>query len=164
MLASSRGICLRLYSESFTSPEVQTPKDTVEKLVKVQNTGSVPCFVRVYLDLSDSRLSDGKVRLSADGTNYFSVQTFQNADLTDWEYCNETNALGGYFYYKKVLEPNEETSALLTIVKTDFDDVYDISDFDVIVYSEVVQTAEIDADDTVYTSWRDAWENFLHIT
>jgi hypothetical protein len=63
-----------------------------------------------------------------------------------------------------VLNAGEETSPLLSSVKTDFESTYDISDFDIIVYSESVQTIEINASGTQYTEYEKAWKSFLHIS
>ena len=136
----------------------------IEKVVSVKNTGSVPCFVRVFLDLSDSRFSDGKVKLSANGTDYDSADEFHSHLPEDWVYISDQhNALDGYYYYTKALNPGGETTPLLSSVKTDFESVYDIADFDILVYSESVQTVEIDTNGTVYSNYADAWRSFLRV-
>ncbi len=151
--------------ETFTSPDMQTQNDTVQKVVNVKNDGSVPCFVRVFLDLSDSRFSGGKVKLSANGTDYYSVTEFNSHLPEGWEYVSgQNNALDGYYYFTKALAPEEETPPLLSKVKTEFENVYDISDFDIIVYSESVQTVEINASGTQYSDYQKAWKSFLHIS
>ena len=42
-----------MIEEDFTPPKQWQPDTTYEKDVKVRNTGSVPCYVRVYTALSD---------------------------------------------------------------------------------------------------------------
>lgn len=98
------------------------------------------------------------------------------------EATKERETLGGYFYYTKVLEPGETTPPLIKGIKTDFrlakndTDTDKITDFDVIVYTESVQTVE-PGTGKVYTSaanppenpevtpadpwWKTAWINFL---
>ena len=157
-------------SETFSSPDKQVTDQTDHtKSVAVKNTGSAECFVRVYLELSDSRLAGDKVQLSADGTNFKSWAEFKEASVSpaDWVYIDNTGtALDGYFYYTKKLAPGAATSDLIKKVRTAYNDVYDIPDFEIIVYSETVQTVETDESGTQYTDsqWETAWKSFLKIT
>lgn len=115
------------------------------------------------------RLLGDKVKLSGqtsgDG-DFYSWEDYKAHLHDDWEYVGDRdNALDGYFYYKKKLAPGDSTPALISRVKTEYGSIEDISDFDIIVYSETVQTTEIDDSGTVYTDnrWEDAWESFLKI-
>ncbi len=162
-------------TEAFTEPETMAMTSTVDKLVKVENTGSSEQFVRVYLDFSDSRIRDKSKLVFTDGNSSaeYSWEDFLTHLPTDWEYIPENTAgdeiLGGYFYYKKILSPGDETTALIERVKTTFasgDNTDHISDFDIVVYSESVQTTEIDPSGTKYTDsdWKTAWKSFLELS
>ena len=153
-------------TETFSEPDKQTVSDTFTKSVQVKNTGSADCFVRVFLELSDSRLADGKVKLSADGTSFVTWEQFKASPPEDWEFVScEDNALDGNFYYKKTVAPGSSTPPLISKIKTAYDSVYDISDFEIIVYSETVQTVETDTSGTVYAAsdWKTAWSSFLKV-
>ena len=144
-------------TEAFTEPPEMHMTDTFEKVVSVQNTGTSEEFVRVYLDFSDSRVREkAKIVYTKNGVSQEADWSgFLNDLPDDWHYVSETDTdgalLGGYFYYGKILEAGETTPPLMNGVKTDFTS-YDgdtnadnISDFDIVVYSESVQTTEINA-------------------
>lgn len=86
------------------------------------------------------------------------------------EQAAERETLGGYFYYTKVLKAGETTEKLIEGLKTDFrlsstdtDANPDkITDFDIIVYTESVQTVETGTG-KVYADadWKIAWQSFL---
>ena len=164
-------------TEAFTEPPEMHMTDTFEKVVSVQNTGTSEEFVRVYLDFSDSRVREkAKIVYTKNGVSQEADWSgFLNDLPDDWHYVSETDTdgalLGGYFYYGKILEAGETTPPLMNGVKTDFTS-YDgdtnadnISDFDIVVYSESVQTAEINSAGRVYTDneWRLAWLSFLDL-
>ena len=92
---------------------------------------------------------------------------------SDWEYIgNASNKLDGYFYYKKVVPVNAVTEPLFTNILIDYgsdsedSNLDKIAAFDVIVYSETVQTTEIDSDGKIYqdSDWKTAWEKLLKIS
>ena len=192
-------------SETFTEPSVATMHDTNNKVVSVKNTGTVPVFARVYMNFSDSSVADkAKVTYSNNGTDkkvtwaQFLIDMATDDNGTDWKYIPETGEgsdaeLGGYFYYTKALEApkaepdgTEQTSNLIEKVHVNYGDSADDSNIDkiqpyeVIVYSEVVQTVETGAvkvgeganAQTVYgydynksgdipDEWKKAWESWL---
>ena len=192
-------------SEEFTEPSVATMDNKNDKTVWVKNTGTVPVFARVYMNFSDSSVADkAKVTYSNNGTDkevtWAQFLTAMAADNngTDWKYIPETGEgsdaeLGGYFYYTKALEApkaepdgTEQTSNLIEKVHVNYGDNPDDSNIDkiqpyeVIVYSEVVQTVETGAvkvgedanAQTVYgydynksgdtpDEWKAAWESWL---
>ncbi len=150
--------------ETFTEPATQQQKNTFQKEVCVENTGDVPCFVRVYMDFSDSAVRD-KTMLSANGTDYYKWNEYLTKLNPDWTYVSdESDALGGWFYYTKILQKGDSTTLLLKSLKTEYDTIYDISDFQLIVYSETVQTVEIGSGKSyVENEWKTAWKSFLHI-
>ena len=164
--------------ESFPPVSEQHMENSFTKEVKVKNTGTVPCFVRVYADFSDSRIADiAKVKKN-DGNEVVSWSDFKTTPSTDWVYVAENDStynekMRGYFYYTKAVEPNSETSTyLIKGVNVDYNgdnntdsNIDKIQDFEMIVYTETVQTTEIDASGTVYNDdkWKKAWESFLKV-
>ena len=158
-------------TETFTEPTTMQIKNEFEKKVAVQNTGTSDQFVRVYLDFSDSRIRDKSKLVSSKGE--YSWNEFLTHLPDNWAYVSESDnqTLGGYFYYTKILKPNEKTPNLIEKVKTDFtedgtENIDNINDFDIVVYTESVQTTEIDQNGTQYTDakWQTAWQNFLSLS
>ena len=82
----------------------------------------MPCFVRT------------KILFSNDDAE--SVSTL-DINTADWE----KNNTDGYYYYKHILPVNVSTSSLMKTVKI-ADDAHldELEDFDIIVYSESVQS------------------------
>lgn len=172
-------------TESFPDVSEQSMQNENIKEVKVKNTGTVPCYVRVYAEFSDSLVADKASVRNRQGrdTNYYKWAEFKNklAESTNtisskWKYVNDNPSLGGYFYYTEPIAAGKETELLFTDVKTDYKDPNNANDsnidkiqaYDIIVYSEVVQTTDIDgsefSDDTEppnKKAWYKAWERFL---
>lgn len=163
---------------TWSEPEIQLMENTTPKDVKVTNTGTVPCFVRVFMDFSDSEAVDfAKVQ----ATNYFyykwdvfttELKADPNTVSKNWVFVESDTTnhnLDGYFYYTKPIAPEKSTDALILAVKTDFNGInnYDtnidkIKAFDIIVYSETVQTIGTDGTDYgAANAWQTAWEEFL---
>lgn len=146
-----------------------------DKQVQITNEGDAECFVRVYLNFSNSDvreyslLSYGDPNDDTDDTNYYSFDEFCTAvSAHGWEY-NEDD---GYFYYKDKLKPNgttetyddnknltkDTTKYLLYAVKTNYPYEVSVSGYDIIVYAEAVQA--IAEDGSEYTKCQDAFEYF----
>lgn len=113
--------------EDYKPPEELKPGIEFQKEPYVENTGNVPCFVRMRADFSDSK-----------------AEAFCELDIntTDWEKDNTD----GYYYYKKLLKAKEKTTSLFTkvTIKTDKDNVNkytvnDMVDFDILIYAESCQ-------------------------
>lgn len=164
-------------SEVFSSPAYQLPQNTVKKEVAVENDGSEPCFVRVYLDFSDNLAKEKalfSLSTNPNDNTYYSFDSFKSNISTlssgKWKYVSDNTALGGYFYYTEKVSKEQKTEPLIRYVKTDFSagepnsatvsDVDLISDFDIIVYSETVQTI---FDGTEENNWQNAWKKFLRV-
>lgn len=168
-------------SEEFNEPSEQSMvNENIKKEIYVRNTGTVPSFARVYAEFSDSTIAD-KAKITytpknGNGTSTtvswanFKAALFEGNAVSDWVYVPEmtsgaTNgALGGYFYYTKVLQPKGNiegngvgtfsTSKLFDAVTLDYQgynsagSVIDSSNIDriqtvdMIVYSELVQNVE----------------------
>lgn len=164
-------------SERFEPPTEQTTGDNVfKKEVKVTNTDSSPCYVRVYADFSDSfvrsrsYLSDdeyletalfysaSRIIDSSDGITTF--PEYKNAG-NDWYFIPESEGtvLSGYYYYKRPLNTGESTSPLFTFVKTVNQTEDDIDQYDILVYSESTQLSDINGN--MYEDYKAAWTAFL---
>lgn len=98
--------------ESFTSPEAWAPGDTVEKKVKVTNTGDVPIAVRAnytekWLDSNGNELS-----LLDNNGNRAAIININSG----WEKDSD-----GYYYYgskanKTALDPTKDTNSFIDSV------------------------------------------------
>ena len=166
-------------SEEFNEPSEQSMvNENIKKEIYVRNTGTVPSFARVYAEFSDSTIAD-KAKITytpKNGTpttvswaNFKAALADEDNTVSDWVYVPEmTNdatpqpngALGGYFYYTKVLQPEGNgvgtfsTSKLFDAVTLDYQgynseglvidssNIDRIQTVDMIVYSELVQNVE----------------------
>ena len=171
-------------SENFEEPSKQNMQNTITKEIKVSNnTGSVPCFVRVYAAFSDSKIAS-LAKVSSDGSTYQTWADFKTGLVSDtagdWQYIAETDntddKLGGYFYYKKIIYTKENTenkpystSELIKAVQINYADegestnIDEIQDYKMIIYSETVQAVEIDGTEYSDSDWKTAWEKFLKV-
>ena len=68
--------------------------------------------------------------------------------------------LSGYYYYTVPVQPGESTEPLIRWVMTYFEGTVKV--YDILVYTETVQTVGIDGTD-YSTNWADAWKAYLHI-
>ena len=102
--------------ESYAPPASFAKGDEVIKEVKVKNEGSVPCYVRVFAEVSDP---DERDTLEL------------NIDSSAWS----EKSSDGYYYYRHVLPPGSTTAPLLKAVTAKAD----VSGFKIICYSETVQ-------------------------
>ena len=89
--------------------------EEVTKEVKVRNEGSVPCYVRVFAEISRP---EAREAIDVD----FST--------SDWSKMSD-----GYYYYSRVMNAGEESSSLFTTLTAK----ENVSDFEMICYSESVQ-------------------------
>ena len=137
-----------LIVEEFPSPDPIVPgqSNNYTKKVAVKNNDSVPCYVRVSVSFSSSHIG--------------SATALTDLNTTDWIFISEEDdpKLGGYYYYKEALAPDESTRSLfegITISPgADFSFSSSGDTFDVIVYEESVQCG-------AYTSYADAWNYFI---
>ena len=150
-------------SETFTPPDQTKP---YRKVVRISNTGSVPCYVRTMIEFSDSD-SEGRASFSsanadsedapADDTFYSAVPSAADSytsHLPDgWVYSD------GYYYYTNPVEPGKDTSALLAWVKMNYESGAQVTPHDIFVYSESVQTTDPKTG-AAYTDYNDAWTKF----
>ncbi len=166
-------------TENFTPPD-QSTQNPYRKLVKIQNTGSIPCYIRVRLEFSSSELRNKALFSSAnqdtdtapDDTAFYSANpndtnAYINHLPENWVYVPDGDSgtptvTGGYYYYTKPVDPNTSTNALLSWVKMNYRDGDEKPAHNIYVYSESVQTNDPDSG-TVYSGdngWRNAWNSF----
>jgi hypothetical protein len=150
------------FTPSQATPELNTTK-TYTKDVKVKNSasnGMTDCYVRVFLDFSDNTIRNAS-QVSADGTNYYSWSDFKSHLPSGWTYVS-TGLLTDYFYYTQPLAPGESTPSLIKSVKTAYTTDATITDFDIYVYAESIQTKDIDGNVFTGTNpWQSAWTEYL---
>ena len=133
-------------SEKFSEPsEMSMVNRDIEKKIYVQNKSTVPAFVRVYAEFSDSKIADqAKVKFTKkDNTEWTgtwaafktllkdTTNTGNQAAVSDWVYVetdNNNHGLDGYFYYTKALKAKKEQLNEDGTVKTDSNNnvLYDI--------------------------------------
>lgn len=140
--------------EDFDPPAKLEKDTTFQKIVKVKNTGNVPCYVRIFADFSDSEIRD-IAKFSADGSNFLPVSEYQANLPTGWTYDASTS----YYYYTSPIQPDEETPALFHSVQVVFPNEQSIREFQVIVSADSIQTAG--ADGAEIGNYKTAWETFL---
>ncbi|MGN1411908.1 MAG: hypothetical protein ACI4WH_05280 [Oscillospiraceae bacterium] len=168
-------------TERFNPPSEQIANSNkYQKQVQVENTGSVPCYVRVYVSFSDSQIlnyskfSDDEILTESttfysanpSAENSFAKYLQGNNNSGKWTYIetdtNNSN-LNGYYYYTEPIAPNESTEPLFRWIDTDYDNNGNaIQQYEVLVYLETVQT--LDTNGNTYTGdspWKSAWEEFL---
>lgn len=159
-------------SEDFVPPAEQTTDTKYKKQISVVNTGNVDCYVRVYADFSDEAIRE-KSYFSNDTdmetAQYYSAvrdmtndNTYVNHLPEGWVFVPDNSSetkLAGYYYYTEPIKPNESTPPLFTFVRTEYDNANDIKQYDIIVYSESVQTT--DSSGNEYADYTAAWNDFL---
>ena len=103
--------------EDFIPPKAWQPNTAYKKDVKIQNTGTVPCFIRVYAAFSDTDIPAG-----------FNIDTGRWIQRSD-----------GYWYYNGIIDPGTSTSSLFTKITIQDAKAEQLKTFDVIIYAESVQ-------------------------
>ena len=187
--------------EEFDKSNLKPGYNVYQKTVPITNKGENPCFVRVFMDFSDSSLigdatSDVRTyfsnaeskpsvpaatdtpdsdiwKLAAEKTwldeNWVyidydgSKKYMTNSGLVTETAIDSLKGLGGYYYYKIPVAPDESTSPLISWVMTYFKDAQKIKIYDILVYTETIQTIGIDGTEYTDADWADAWKAYLHI-
>lgn len=107
------------------APEVY-PGESLAKDPTVENTGANPCFVRIKVENLDQFGDKGNI-------------TYRTAYVTDALGANWVKHTDGYFYYSKVLNVNEKTSALFDQVVMPTGLTGNETAKDIVVTAEAVQ-------------------------
>lgn len=104
--------------ETWNPPASLEKGKSYTKEVRVANTGTVDCYVRVLAESSDEIVAD-------------------SVDI-DWNQQQWTSKQSdGYYYYKSVLPAGSKTEPLFTKVTAK----ENLSEFELIIYEETVQAA-----------------------
>lgn len=120
-----------------------TSHSAVSRILRVENTGEHPMYVRVALHMVGTT-ADGK---TFDTQNLVSYQLNE----ADWVYRD------GWYHYKQVLTPHETTNALMTQVIfqniNSITQTYPGSQFDLDVDAQAVQSENNTTDVLSVTGW-----------
>lgn len=117
------------------------PGDLLNKVVTVTNTGSVPAYVRIKVQI--------------DPTQVLALDPSLDFNTTDWGLNN------GYYYYRNPLAVGATTTALFTnvTIPTTWDSAsYENLSFQVLLDAQAIQAKNITVttpDDGVINGWRD---------
>ena len=157
-------------SEEFNEPsEMGMLNSNIRKEICVQNKSTVPAFVRVYAEFSDSKIADqAKVTYTPKTENADPVTVtwaqFKkllkdttntgNQAVSDWVYVetdNKNHGLDGYFYYTKALKAKKEQLNEDGTVKTDSNNnvLYDIDSTPQLFDSVTIDYKKYDAQSSV---------------
>lgn len=150
--------------EDYEPPkELVIGENLFRKRVQVKNTGSVPCFVRVFADFSDYAVKRCSF-ISPDGFVYYPANEYEYNLPESWVYISteEDERLGGFYYYTIPLEKGKTTSPLFEKIKCSFQKAEEIREFDILVSAESVQIYDKDgAEFSGSDGYRTAWEEYL---
>ena len=124
--------------EEFDPPEKLTPGVSFTKDVKVENTGTSNCYVRIKAVFENSRMEQ---YCEIDWNN------------TDWIYDSED----GYWYYTEIVQEGQSTSSLFTTIsiKNDAPEAK-LADFNIIIYAEGVESHQGQG----FASYAQAWSHY----
>ena len=137
--------------ESGSFPEAVHPGTPVSSAntVSVRNTGTVPCYVRLKVIISNDSLAG---HITLDGTNTAAWNaSHAGSDVYDPE---ADSRLYGYYYFTEPLEPDSVSPPLLTGISIDSGtDEEMLMNYSIALYAESIQKGS-------YGSWEEAWEDF----
>lgn len=151
-------------AEEYEPPkELEAGENVLKKKVQVENTGTVPCYIRVFAAFSDSKIA-GLSKLSPNGLEYFPAEEYADHLPDGWVYLSEEEdkLLGGFYYYTRIVKAGQRTSPLFEKVKTHFASAEQVTDYELLVYSESVQVP--DRNGSVFdgeAAYYQAWKEFL---
>lgn len=101
--------------ENYEAPETFAKGESYTKEVSVRNEGSVPCYVRVFAEVSNP-----KTRAVLD---------------VDYNTSCWSKKSDGYYYYSRILKAGEVSEPLFTTLTAK----ENVNEFEMICYSETVQ-------------------------
>ena len=152
-------------AEDYAPPkEMQPGENEYKKKVTVKNTGTVPCYVRVYAGFSDSAVENVSQLYNQNG--WFDATSYPDNLPNGWAFVTPADDAvvgdSGYYYYTEPLQPGKSTAPLFEKVKTTFAKAEDVQDYEIFVYAESVQTRDKDGMEfSGAEPWKDAWTEFL---
>lgn len=141
---------VRIAVDEIFDPPSQKTNQPFQKDVKIRNTGTEDCYIRVRLAFSTSEYGN-ITDLSADGESYIPSKSYTEDLPAGWVYSD------GFYYYTSPVAPNAKTeTSLFSWVKVNFpNDPSVLSDeFHIFVYAEAVQ---VDDENGNPVNYQDAW-------
>lgn len=163
--------------EEFEPPKKQETGDNVfKKRVQIENKDETACFVRVFMEFSDSDTKQ-RARISPDGRSWYPAEEYCCSDFDDcpqnWCYLSleEEPLLGGFYYYTVPVKPGERTVPLAEQILVSYEEDRQIRDFDILVTADSIQTSIFEEQkDGSFTAedvsqqekgWKRAWMEYL---
>ena len=152
--------------DEYPEPPEPDLNEQFVKRIAITNTGDIPCFVRIFVEFSNNKVSQ-YASVTADGTNYYTWADFKNHLPANWVYIpyeetGDNAKIGGYFYYTEPLPVGETTSYLTQGFKVTFPKQKEVLPYEINVYAEALQTLNHNAVEYTGTSaYRDAWLEFI---
>ena len=108
--------------EDYEPPKELIPGTCFKKKVTVKNTGTVPCYVRVFAEVTNSDIAQ-----------------FLNIEFNTEKWTEKKS--DGYYYYKEILPVGETTVPLFeTVCVKSGADASKLKDFDILIYGESMQS------------------------
>ena len=155
-------------TEEYDPPDEIIPGEETSffKKVQVENTGSVPCYVRVPLEYSESDMKQFCTNVLGENRAPAEEWGDRIEEFSDGRWIFGTD---GWYYYRDVLEVGERTDRLLEKVEVSVPQELEdrIKEFEILVYGESIQTminqAREDGKPTAAEAddYREAWEQIL---
>lgn len=163
--------------EDFEPPKKQEVGDNIfKKRVQIENMDETACFVRVFMEFSDSGTKK-RARISPDGRSWYPAVEYGSSDFENfpqnWCYLSleEDPLLGGFYYYTVPVNPGERTVPLAEQILVSYEQDSQIRDFDILVTADSIQTCIFEEqEDGSFTAadvsqqdegWKMAWTEYL---
>lgn len=124
-----------------------TKDSDISRIVRLKNVGNHPLFARISLDLIGEK---------ADGST-FTIENMVSCRLNEIDWLHQD----GWYYYKKVLEPNITTEELMTKIIFDIDAItrdYPGESFTLHINAQAVQSENNNADILKAFGWPEEQE------
>ena len=164
-------------TEDFEPPKKQEVGDNIfKKRVQIENMDETACFVRVFMEFSDSGTKK-RARISPDGRSWYPAVEYGSSDFENfpqnWCYLSleEDPLLGGFYYYTVPVNPGETTVPLAEQILVSYEQDSQIRDFDILVTADSIQTCIFEEqEDGSFTAadvsqqdegWKMAWTEYL---
>ena len=154
-------------------PELKEGDNPFVKMVRITNTGNVPCYVRVFFDFSDSEVKENaKISASINdmkdltASTWYSYEDYKEHLPEGWVYIAD-GPLGGCFYYTEQLKVGESTPNLFEAVNAVFKNAESVTDFEIIIVTDSVQVTDKNGEEFKGTdgkgkdAYLDAWREYL---
>lgn len=141
--------------------EITVGENSFKKKIQIKNTGNVDCYVRVFCEFSDPVMRSLSEIQIPDTDNWVSAESYVLNLPEGWVYISD-GLMSGYYYYTKPVAPGLSTTALIDQIRIpiteESGDLDKVTDFEIIVYAESVQTKNSEGQVIEYNS---AWTDFL---